>query len=734
MTTAHTEDDMTRMSSETAALAVVLAVALSLTAPPLAVHAEDAPQAATGVEQLDTLPGEARNNPFAGFETHFLSNGMKLWFKKLEGAPNVTASVVVPYGRDLDPAGKEQLAHFTEHMLFSDHDGRTEEEVKDAVEGIGGIRNGITFNDKTFYYVTIANEHGLFAIEWLSRIMSPHDMDPEVVDRARQPVAVEINARPREFFEYVGAALNPNWLIPPDFWEHEFGLTGRALMHDPWVSLNNITAEDLAGFYERYYAPAAMTLTIVGDLDSQEVVELAERTFGAFPAKEVAPQEYQMADPGRRRATYAWLLGSDVGYDRRFKFFNLSAQDELHVLFIRDLLQRRLNQRLRYGERKAAYGVAVQLIKRGPASYLRISGDINEDEYDYAVQVFDEELEQIRSASLDPAVFEEDRTAVIERQRTSNLTSQALNFWSRSYFYNSQVHTDFPDVLGFYEGVTQEQLSAFANRSLVADRETHSVIFLQPISQGVIVLALILLGILTHRGISWTLTRPIEMKKIRYVARFRTPLLIRFVRVAVFAGLGLVLGRLFVALLFWVGSEWVATVNSYVVQTASYTLMLCGSIAAVVLYLSRFPRKLLVFPDHIRVKSRAYASRSITPADIAEISMRRFPAVWLSPDLLGCTALTFGMLRPGLYIRPKKGRALFFRTRDTDELKELLEEWRGEPIGGAQASAPIDAPAQSAAGPNEPSDEESVHEKDAANPDMDDAGLTEEEKRELLGE
>jgi hypothetical protein len=37
-------------------------------------------------------------------------------------------------------------------------------------------------------------------------------------------------------------------------------------------------------------------------------------------------------------------------------------------------------------------------------------------------------------------------------------------------------------------------------------------------------------------------------------------------------------------------------------------------------------------------------------------------------------------------------------------------------------------------GPNEPSDEESVHEKDAANPDMDDAGLTEEEKRELLGE
>lgn len=58
--------------------------------------------------------------------------------------------VSVPYGWDLDPEGKGELAHFTEHMLFSDHRGRTEEEIKDEIELRGGERNAFTTPDRTF--------------------------------------------------------------------------------------------------------------------------------------------------------------------------------------------------------------------------------------------------------------------------------------------------------------------------------------------------------------------------------------------------------------------------------------------------------------------------------------------------------------------------------------------------------------------------------------------------------
>ena len=210
-------------------------------------------------------------------------------------------------------------------MLFSDHDGRTEQEIKDAVEGIGGRRNGVTYRDHTWYYVTIGREHGLFAIEWLASILSPHEMDPAVVDRGRQPVENEIRARPREFFDHLVAALNPGWLAPPDFWEREFGIERlRAPFPDMWQSLQAITPEDLRGFYDRYYSPAVMTVTIVGDLNREEALDRARSTFGSIPARNLcrALGDHGRGSGSRGRSAYQWGFQSTAGYQSRHKLFH----------------------------------------------------------------------------------------------------------------------------------------------------------------------------------------------------------------------------------------------------------------------------------------------------------------------------------------------------------------------------------------------------------------------------
>ena len=59
---------------------------------------------------------DSARNAFAGFETHVLANGLKVWFNRVPGFRDVSVSVIVPYGSDLDPPGKEQLAHFTEQV------------------------------------------------------------------------------------------------------------------------------------------------------------------------------------------------------------------------------------------------------------------------------------------------------------------------------------------------------------------------------------------------------------------------------------------------------------------------------------------------------------------------------------------------------------------------------------------------------------------------------------------
>ena len=620
--------------------------------------------------------GETKANPFAGFETHHLSNGLRVWFKRLPNAPEVSISVGVPYGWDSDPEGKEELAHLTEHILFSDHDGQSEQEIKEAIDGIGGRRNGFTTPDHTWYYVTVAKEHGGFAIEWLSRLLSPHSMDADVVERNRGPVALEINAQPREFFEQAWALLNPSWLLPLDFWQREFGMETRNARHyDRWASLQAITPQDVADFYDRYYVPGAMTLTVIGDLTRREVLEISERTFGSFPQRPVPEGEVVTEDPARRRATSYWGFGPNVRYSARYKFFDSSAQDDLMVLFVRDLLSRRLNQRLRYGEQKAVYGLQVGTRQRGPAGFLQIQGSIDENEYDFAAAIIQEEIGALRRGTVPPDEFEADRTALVESLRGENLTAQALNFWVYRNFYDSFKHGDFPDVLSFFEGVTQEEVASFVTRSLVRDREVVSLVRVQPVSQGVLAAAAVVLVFLTVRLVALMLTRKVTMRDIRYVARFRVPIVLQIAGAVFFGGAGLILARLIVFAVQSVGVDFLLTVDNYTAQMAAFALMLVTAVVLFILYLSRIPRKILVFPDHLLIKSLAYRSRFLEPLDLAEISTHRFPQVWLTTGLLRCIPLTFGLVGPGVYLRPWSGRTYFFQTRNTQELIKLLSGW-----------------------------------------------------------
>lgn len=616
-------------------------------------------------------------NPFAGFETHHLSNGVKVWFKRLRGVPNVSVGAGIAVGSYADPPGKEQLAHFTEHMLFSDHDGKTEREIKDAVDLLGGHWNASTYRDRTYYYVTISREHGIFAIEWLAGILSPHEMDAEVVERGREPVQNEIGARPREIVDHLLALLRPAWLAPPDLWEYEFGIE-RQRDPDPylWKSLRGITPEDLRRFYDRYYAPGGMTVMIVGDLDPREALAAAERTFGSFPVRPVNRWEIRLEDPGRSRTDFGWASRATVEYQSRHKLFHPTSDEVLTALFVRDLLYRRLNQRLRFGERKAVYGARVYLAQRGPAKLLVLNTRIDEEDYAFATGIIDEEIEFLRTGALSAAEFEADRAAVVELLRSANQTAQSLNFWARNYFYDPATFVDFPDVLSFYQDLTQERIATFAREVFVESRHGLTVWRPQPVDQAALAALAVALAWITLKLVGRLLTKPADMREIRYVAHFRLPVVLR---VAYIVGLVAVVAALAIVATFLVqrvGPQ-VQSVDNYIFQAAAAAAAGVVGLAAVCLVYAAAPRKLLLFTDHVRIKSRAWRSRVLRAGDIAEISVMRFPEVWLSRRLLRGPPLAFGLGRPGIYLRPTKGRGYFFRSRDTEQLAEVLAEWWG---------------------------------------------------------
>lgn len=624
-----------------------------------------------------------QTNPFNGFETHVLPNGLTLWFKQLEGQPRVSVSVTVPAGSLADPPGYEQLAHFLEHMMFADHLGYTEDQIRKQIEDLGGETNAFTASDKTFYYVRIGQQHGLYAIEWLHRIMSPHEHDQATIDRQRTPVALEVRARPRNVFDWIGYYMYPPALRVPLFWEREFGIeTYASRDYYPYRSLHRMGPDDFRAFYEQYYSPTSMTVTVIGDLDREAVFDQVSRTFGALQPTGGALPRRALMNPRRQRRVFFWAPRQDVYYSTRFKFYDLTAQDDMMLSFVEELLSERLNRRLRFGDRKAGYTIRVWVRRRGPAVYLEIWDRLEPGEFQNARNIIDSEIETLRNGSIPEEEFEVIRQAIETRVKTSNATPERLERWLRRLYYPPRHH-DFPDIGTAFETVTRDDVAHFASRFLIPEHQVLVVV--RPVSIYLLIALLVSVVVGTIQVMKRLLVRTVDMRRVVYVAKLKPPLVLKITAGGLYVVTATAVIRIAIYLYQQLTDGFLITIESLVVQWSAFALMLASLVALVVLSLALVPRKVLVFDDKILLKHVTYRSTLIGLEEVAEVGLLKFRDVWLSSRIKRCLALALGISKPAVYLRTSKGRAYYLNVRDNGELTEVIKNR----IQAAQPSAGI---------------------------------------------
>ena len=617
---------------------------------------------------------DTSDNPFADFETRILPNGLKVWYKRMPGQSNAAISVAVQVGSDRDPIGKEQLAHFLEHMQFSDHMGLSTQEIKKQIEDRGSVWNGYTGPDRTFYFVHIKKEHALFALDWLYRITSPHEMKPDVVERELHPVEVEVGAKPREVMDWLFALyLNPVYLRPPGLWMREFNLAA-AERRDFYLyrSLHSITPADLKEFYNRHYSPSRMTVTVIGDVDRDAVFELVDKTFSTLRQVQQPPPPATARDAGRSRSTFSWGYYSDIYYDRNIRFANLTAADNVMLSFVTRFLNKRLNDRLRFGERKAVYGMSVFLVRRGPAAYFSIAGWIRPTEFKFATEVIDEELEALRKGSLADAEFERERSVLIQQLRVSYATPENLESLVGYDFSNRDRHQEFPDLVSVFQTVTKSEVAKFASQHFVPEREFNETTYPFSLSQAIMGVIAIVLLVGTVKTMRAVLVRPVDMKRIRYVAHLRVAeALLIAGAVVLIASVAIGLRALVYG--YQILSDRVLDLqDSFAIQWSFVGLLVVICVAVIVFCLSLVPSKILLFEDRILIKYFAYRSVAIPLDEISDLSFQRFAGVWLSRRLWKCVPFKWGMLSPGIYLKRRDGWSYYFDVRDRKELMDLL--------------------------------------------------------------
>ncbi|MFV8347453.1 M16 family metallopeptidase [Flavobacterium sp. ZB4P13] len=220
------------------------------------------------------------------FEPFTLENGLQVILHIDRSDPVVAVALTSHVGSAREKVGRTGFAHLFEHLLFLESENLGKGGLDKMSARIGGSgANGSTNRDRTEYFQTVPKD----ALEKM--IWAEADKLGYFINTVTEPVLakekqVVKNEKRQSYdnrpyghnFSVISKSLYP--ATHPYSWEVIGSLE----------DLQNATLEDVKSFYNRWYVPNNVTLTIAGDFDLKQTKVWVEKYFGEIKRGEAIPK------------------------------------------------------------------------------------------------------------------------------------------------------------------------------------------------------------------------------------------------------------------------------------------------------------------------------------------------------------------------------------------------------------------------------------------------------------
>ena len=206
-----------------------------------------------------------------GVEHTELPNGLRIVTESMPEARSVTLGAWVRIGGRDEPEALAGASHFLEHLLFKGTEQRSARAIAEAIDSVGGEMNAFTAREYTAYYTRLPHRSATLGIDILGDVLRAPALRQIDVDAERQVIVEEI-------------LMN---LDAPE--DRAYGLLARSLFGGHPLgrevlgersTVEAITRDDIAAFFDRWYRPATMVVAAAGRLDHAEVVAAVTARLG----------------------------------------------------------------------------------------------------------------------------------------------------------------------------------------------------------------------------------------------------------------------------------------------------------------------------------------------------------------------------------------------------------------------------------------------------------------------
>lgn len=220
---------------------------------------------------VQSAPAFAKaRSPLDPFVNTVLPNGLALFVKEVHTTPIVAVDIWVDTGAINDPTDQAGLSHFLEHMIFKGTPRRTAADIANVIGDAGGVMNAGTSISVTHYYFTVPSAGFDTTLDvWADAIINPAFRN-EDIEKERKVILEEKGMSEDSPFRKLSSMADQAMFADTPF--------GKDILGTP-ETLARISHDQLATYFQKYYAPNNMVIAVVGDIAASKVMARVRELF-----------------------------------------------------------------------------------------------------------------------------------------------------------------------------------------------------------------------------------------------------------------------------------------------------------------------------------------------------------------------------------------------------------------------------------------------------------------------
>jgi predicted Zn-dependent peptidase len=208
------------------------------------------------------------------FHQTTLDNGLSVVAELNPNVLSVAAAFFVRTGARDESADVSGVSHFLEHMAFKGDGKRSADDVNRIFDEIGARYNASTSEETTMYYAAVLPEYLPAVFDVLAGLIRPslREADFEV---ERKVILEEIGMyEDQPSFVAYESAMKTHFNGHP---------LGQSILGST-ASISALKRDQMAQYHADHYRGGNITIAVAGNTEWDQVVELAKRYCGGWPA------------------------------------------------------------------------------------------------------------------------------------------------------------------------------------------------------------------------------------------------------------------------------------------------------------------------------------------------------------------------------------------------------------------------------------------------------------------